>query len=371
MKRAISVEELQLDSLDGLRGFAALIVILSHTSNAEMYFFPYINAYGVGKSGVFLFFLLSSFLLSRALIKKGASAFSLDSIGYYAQRRFFRIFPLYIPYLLVGLATTIFISSFFDKVGVGVPFSLTFTEFLRHMFLIEGKGVTWSIAVEFKFYFLLPLILFFCHIVKKKFGYFSEVLFLIVLVWLSQIISPQSESLVNDARVLPYMCIFFVGILAAVFQCEVESGRINKNLVKSIIPLSYLSLCALIFMTPSVASLVFDDVGKSYFHKYFIQHAILWAVVLLSIVNYSTVLSSFFKMRFLCFYGSLSFSIYLFHPIFISIAKKLEIDQYFSAWFVLFASTFTSYISFRFLEMPASKFKLPCKRSITAGGSNK
>ena len=357
MRRNISEKKLQLDALDGLRGFAALIVILSHTSNASMFFFPYLNAYGIGKSGVFLFFLLSSFLLSRALIKQGSTAFSKKSISHYAQRRFFRIYPLYIPYLFMGFITTLFFSLYLNKTGAGVPFSLSFIELFKHFLLIEGKGVTWSIAVEFKFYFVLPVVIFLCHKLKCKGGYISELIFLIFLVGLSQIISPQSESYANDIRLLPYMCIFIMGTILAVLQCEIESGRIQKNILRRIVPLSYIAVCLLIFITPAVASLVLEGVGKNYFHKYFIQYASLWGVVLLSIVNFNSLLSSFFKMRWLCFYGSLSFSIYLFHPIFIVIARKLVLDQYVAAWFVLLASTVTSYLSFRFLEMPASRFK--------------
>jgi peptidoglycan/LPS O-acetylase OafA/YrhL len=51
MNRNISDKTLQLDALDGLRGFAALMVIFSHTSNSSMFFIPYLNTRGIGKSG--------------------------------------------------------------------------------------------------------------------------------------------------------------------------------------------------------------------------------------------------------------------------------------------------------------------------------
>ena len=163
MSRNISDTTLQLDALDGLRGFAALIVIFSHTSNAAMYFLPLLDARGIAKSGVFLFFLLSSFLLSRALIKQGNDAFSKKAISHYAQRRFFRIYPLYIPYLLLGLISTFIFGSLLNK-DSGIPFALTAQDFLNHLFLLDGKGVTWSIAVEFKFYVVLPMVLSLIHI---------------------------------------------------------------------------------------------------------------------------------------------------------------------------------------------------------------
>ncbi|MBU2967850.1 acyltransferase [Pseudoalteromonas sp. C2R02] len=358
MNRNISEKSLQLDALDGLRGFAALIVILSHTSNASMFFVPFFNAYGIGKSGVFLFFLLSSFLLSRALIKQGANAFTIKSISHYSQRRFFRIYPLYFSYLFMGVITTIIFSMLLNRDDTGIPFSLSISEFLNHLFLQDGKGVTWSIAVEFKFYFVLPVIIFLCHMLKTKVGYIFEVLFLLCLVAITQVISPQWESVGNDSRLLPYMCIFLIGTVLAVIQCEIESRNIDKNNLKLIVPLSYLSVAMLIFMTPTVASFILEDVGKRYFHKDFIQYAVLWGIVLLSVINFNSKLSSFFKMKWLCFYGSLSFSIYLFHPIFIHLANYLPLNEYISAWFVLSGSTLVSYISFKCLELPASNLHI-------------
>jgi peptidoglycan/LPS O-acetylase OafA/YrhL len=363
MNRKLSDETLQLDALDGLRGFAALLVVLSHTSNRSMFFFPFLDARGIGKSGVFLFFLLSSFLLSRALIKQGAGAFTFQSMNHYAQRRLFRIYPLYIPYLLLGLLSTIIISLPLGAENTGVPFALSFREFIEHILLMEGKGVTWSIAVEFKFYFVLPVLIFLCHLIRNKLNFIVQLLFLMMLVLLSQIISPQSESLTNDVRLLPYMSIFLFGTILASIQCEIEAGHIDEKLLLSLVPLSYISVVILLLMTPTMASLIVGPVENNHFHQHFLQYTLLWSVVLLSIVNFKSKLSAFFEMKWLCFYGALSFSIYLFHTIFAGIANKLIANGFLAAWFVLLASTATSYLTFKLLELPASKFKLT-KRNI-------
>jgi peptidoglycan/LPS O-acetylase OafA/YrhL len=153
------------------------------------------------------------------------------------------------------------------------------------------------------------------------------------------------------------MCIFILGTILAAIQCEIESGRINREFIKPIVPLSYLSLLALVFMTPAGASLILDDVKGNLFHKDFIQYTVFWSIILLSVVNFNSKLSSLFKMKWLRFYGALSFSIYLFHPVFIGMARKMMLGEYISAWFVIFSSTLTSYISYRFLELPVSKIK--------------
>lgn len=87
--------------LDGLRGLAVLIVIGSHLSNAGWLPFP--NLSGIGKSGVYLFFVLSAYLLTRAIL--GRSARELASARYwanYALRRILRIWPLYLVILLAS-----------------------------------------------------------------------------------------------------------------------------------------------------------------------------------------------------------------------------------------------------------------------------
>ncbi len=56
-------------ALDGLRGAAILIVLLGHTSNEHIYIHKMINLERASKIGVYLFFLLSAYLLDRQIIK--------------------------------------------------------------------------------------------------------------------------------------------------------------------------------------------------------------------------------------------------------------------------------------------------------------
>ncbi|MEY8199454.1 MAG: acyltransferase family protein, partial [Colwellia sp.] len=179
MKREISNKSLQMDALDGLRGFAALIVIFSHTSNVGMQYLPMLDLSGIGKSGVFLFFLLSSFLLTLQLLKKGSDIFTVGTMSHYWQRRFFRIYPLFTLYLLSALLTPYLIFQLLGRSDTGVPFHLTLQEFIGHMTLQEGKSVTWSIAVEFKFYFILPFLAFITYLCRDKFGFIGAVLLII------------------------------------------------------------------------------------------------------------------------------------------------------------------------------------------------
>jgi len=347
-----------MDSLDGLRGFAALIVVFSHTSNSGMFFIPFLDLRGIGKSGVFLFFLLSSFLLTLALLKKRREVLSFPVMSHYWQRRFFRIYPLYTIYLLLAIISTFVIATFFGKSGVGIPFALDWHAFLNHLILQEGKGVTWSIAVEFKFYFILPIFVF-GIVLTRNYGNRALLFLFFVLLLLSQLVFPQGESTTNDARLLPYMPIFIIGMFLAVLQ-EYIDARKNKAMHITLILryMGYVGVGGVILMTPLVFSMFVDKVPNNFFHKQFILYAVVWSLVLLSAVNVEGLIQKLFTLRILRFYGALSFSLYLFHIIFLGALKKIELNEYVSAWGVLLGSTVAAYISFRFMEGPVSKYQL-------------
>src|SRR5664279_4066021 len=86
----------RLPALDGLRGLAVLMVLLDHASDAKLRIFPAADMNRAGKYGVYLFFVLSAFLLTHLLLLRPPAELSRARIWLnYAVRRFFRIFPLY------------------------------------------------------------------------------------------------------------------------------------------------------------------------------------------------------------------------------------------------------------------------------------
>lgn len=359
IQREISDKRFKVDSLDGLRGFAALIVVFSHTSNAGMYFVPFLDLRGIGKSGVFLFFLLSAFLLTLPLLQKGKEIISFPVMSHYWQRRFFRIYPLYTLYLLLSVLTTWLLSTFFGRIGIGIPFSLDWQGFFNHLILQEGKGITWSIAVEFKFYFILPLFAMVMFFVSS-YGAFSIIVFFLVLLFLSQVIFPQSQSVTNDPRLLPYMPIFLIGMFLAFLQNYTTSKSSHLACFTKVYKyLGYVGAAGIIIMTPLIYSLFGNKVPGNYFHKQFILYALFWSLVLLSAINVRGIIQRFFMLPILRFYGALSFSIYLFHPIFIILVPIFKLNGYLGAWFVLFSSTVLSCVSFKLLEGPLSKYTIP------------
>src|SRR6516164_4323804 len=79
--------------IDGLRALAVLLVVAHHIG--EQYF-PAVAAFGLGRHGVDLFFVLSGFCLSyptlERLARDGSATFD---VAEFAKRRLIRIIPPY------------------------------------------------------------------------------------------------------------------------------------------------------------------------------------------------------------------------------------------------------------------------------------
>lgn len=128
-----------LPALDGLRGLAVAVVVVSHLANAGM--LPAILGQGFGQMGVALFYALSGFLMAR--LHLGAVP-TRDSLLAYAWRRGARVLPLYLAALALGVA----------MLGLGLsPYRLEdAADVWRAAFLVHGTGVLWSVPTEIQFY---------------------------------------------------------------------------------------------------------------------------------------------------------------------------------------------------------------------------
>lgn len=138
--------------IDGLRAFAWLCVVCTHTGIAEYHNF--------GPFGVSLFFAVSGLLITRIMLKTLASR---DFLVKFYARRWTRIAPPY--YFALSLYLFLFLlpvpqsrQNLLHAVDL-LPDYLTFTAgFFRE---VKGPfGIAWSIAVEEVFYLIAPLVFF-------------------------------------------------------------------------------------------------------------------------------------------------------------------------------------------------------------------
>ena len=144
--------------LDVLRAFAVLVVFFEHVIGALAPDSWVTNTIltPIGRFGVILFFFHTSFVLTQS-IEAGGTEEPLWIHRFYI-RRIFRIYPLAVTFVLLGIATRI-------PVWNGQPAPLTLRTIVSNLFLFQNLvhawpivSPLWSLPIEVEMYVLLPFI---------------------------------------------------------------------------------------------------------------------------------------------------------------------------------------------------------------------
>jgi peptidoglycan/LPS O-acetylase OafA/YrhL len=325
-----------MKSLHGLRGIAVLYVLISHLGNAGLSLssLPH-NA--IGKVGVWIFFVLSAFLLTHnmtARLKRDGS--QIGEIGKFFIHRIFRIYPLYLVVLLLHVLSA----------------NLSWTGFAGHVFLREGKGELWAIPIEFVYYSVVPFI----ALSALWFAVRWVNAALVLLICASLISGLKSPGMVfsNDIVPLPKLVPFIMGsLLALCNRHELEEIRPTSDLKVSII--ASLSIVVLAACTVIYREMFTDDMGLE-------VAPILSLVLSLAVVGllWSAMYSSFLRALLswppIVKLGEISFSIYLLHMFFINGIKKFgTFPPLLQSWGCVFIVIVASSISYRVVEKPGIK----------------
>ncbi len=167
MQRA-SISSTHIPAIDGLRALAVFAVVLYHLG---------ISWIPGGFLGVDLFFVISGYVITRLILDSIESANGLDIKEFYAAR-VRRLLPgLVVLIIITSVFTALFAPDAVRRFISDVPFVLTGTNnwqlvaLNQDYFQAIGRPPllqhTWSLAVEFQFYLIWPIILLF---VWRRFG---------------------------------------------------------------------------------------------------------------------------------------------------------------------------------------------------------
>ena len=308
--RKSSSSNLQIDSLDGLRGIAVLFVLFSHMSNKGIHLASFLDFSGSGRYGVYLFFVLSSFLLTLPLVSRSKDQFRSVSLWTrYAMRRFFRIFPLYFIVLLFSYYCSSYIHPAYC-----VPISMP--EFFDHIILMDGKKIFWTIPVEFKYYFALPIVAYLFVAVFKKRVVAAVVVTAAAICLIAFVLWPSSYQRLHPISLRPYLPVFLAGSLAALLHAELaKAGRIKRDYQRKFLDLAAIVIfLGVLSMVPSFWKMMSGQhVKKEYFHPKYVLFGILWSLFILSYLNGSGLVRRTLECRPLRFVGIISYSVYLWH----------------------------------------------------------
>ena len=331
-------------ALDGLRGLAVLLVLLSHSSNYGLFLHKYLNFGGIGKVGVYLFFVLSAYLLDRQIALAFISGRS--TIGYwvnYILRRFLRIYPLFT--IALGAHTM------FTLLGINTVINQV-EDVPLHLLLMRGESIFWSIPVEFKYYLLSPFIMFFCHGVLR---WDSIKMFALFTALIAASIGAElyySLPIISTVRYLP---IFLVGTILSIGELQLRDSRKFESSRYNLLGL--FALGAVLLSVPYYAELLFGNAINIHTSILYLPYALLWGGMLVSAKYGTGIVRSFLEMKWLRFIGTISFSMYLFHMLVLKLVLLFDIRDPYQTLLFFLLTTLISSVSFLLIERPLAKIR--------------
>jgi len=212
----------QTQFLTGIRGYAALGVIMVHCTGAFKGQNQYVdNLLNFGKYGVVAFFVLSAFSLSISMHNTPPN--TRRHLAHYFNRRFWRIFPLYAIISAIVWGGINYSGSISTPTGAS---SSSMTDLLMHVSFLNAFnhkyassiiGVEWTIQLEMMAYLFLPILYYSTKKHSWKMGLFITIVLFAVgkQESLSESILPEGQTFFNhDWSLWKYFFAFYIGTLA-------------------------------------------------------------------------------------------------------------------------------------------------------------
>jgi peptidoglycan/LPS O-acetylase OafA/YrhL len=326
---------------DGVRGVAILYVTLSHLANQRDF-----ACTGAGEYGVWLFFVLSAFLLSHYFFANPERARSGLEWLNYAIRRVLRIYPLYTVAMLAGVAIG------WWKIGA-LPDSLMLKE-----------PTFWAIFVEFRFYFLLPLVL----VAMQWLGNRHRLLPLAaILAYLplhailfpAEVLRPGYNAFgMGEGLFFEYVPVFLFGMAAAWAAVHLPLGARGGvvNLLMIVMPLLPLGLqLARYYWFPSVP--------RDFYHLHWVAGGAFFALWIYGVAVSQGWARSLLGSPVLRFFGFVSYSTYLFEDYWIVPLARSSLADWLFVPLALAAVFATSAVLYLLIERPLSRISLKAAAS--------
>lgn len=329
LKRALledtSTSGTKFDALDGLRGIAVLTVFVSHTSGAGQQVTPWTNFHGTGHLGVYLFFVLSGFLLGYSMLHRPIH------FGRFYARRFFRIAPLY--YVVV---TAVFwvqqATKHLDKTALYI--SDKWHGYLLHLLFYRGQSVFWSVAAEFEFYFVLPFFVLFLNqrgnraawtLAAVAVGYFAWAL-AVATGGLPAHDAPRVADILQPSQ---YLDVFLCGILAAYVFTNKKAHHWYTAHRQWLNPASVALAAAVALGSAAGVGDYFFGVRRAlpFLHYCSLGYGVAFSLILLATLYGSPVLLRVFRFMPLRVIGVTGFSWYLLHLPLVRLVGRLYGDR--------------------------------------------
>ena len=309
-----------IPGLDGIRGLAALFVVLHHCFLASYPGYPRMTGPWwsgwmiYGHLAVVVFIVLSGFSLAVSPARHG---WRLAGLGKYSHRRAWRILSAYWPALAFSMCMA---WVFVPQPGEGPPTARSAAVYGLLVQDITGapspNGAFWSIAIEAQLYVLLPLLL----LLVRKRGLALMLLVVTVPVLVIGTFAPSVSVVDLFTRFTPQLAVgFTLGLVAAGLATDEGWQRVPLLWLAFVASLPPLMLIAAMGSTWTVE------------HYFWVDLAVMPAIALLLAAiaaGRARRLSGALDVGPLRSLGGFSYSLYLIHaPIVVAVAALVVVPR--------------------------------------------
>ncbi|KAK1938946.1 putative O-acetyltransferase [Phytophthora citrophthora] len=338
--------------LDGVRGLAALLVVVQHSHE-------YMQDLNLGACAVDAFFVLSSFLLTMLFMKKSIKLLAQDAsyrkwaftLADYFSKRFFRVYPLFALVILVLWMLPDESKTQFFRVEQPETFDLfkVLTFDFDHRYF-----VFWTLPLEIAYYFFIPAFILLILRLRK----FWWIPLIPAYAWITY--EGWYTMRWNNMGLSVHFPTFLAGSLAAVILVKLENWikttrfEPGNVVVYSIRLLEYTAVSLLL-------SLSFKGLVFTWMHANIAPDtpgfpfvSILLTVVFVIEILFPSGLSTFFEWSALRYCGKVSFSLYLLHGFVVYADFVGGEPGYYDRWFSTFGLTLLlATVSYHLVEYPS------------------
>ena len=350
--------------IDGLRAIAVISVIIYHLNE---------NWLSGGFLGVDIFFVISGFLITGIIITEiQQNSFSFKQ---FYTRRIKRIYPAFITAmaLVSFIASVIFIYNDFNQLRKTIELAIAF---LSNFYLGLTQGYfdlsanenpvlhIWSLAVEEQYYLIFPLILILAY---KKFREI-KVLFIITLILFFILLATSFIPANFYKEVLHQPNIYYlsnlrfpellVGSLLAIYHNLSASKQASKQASNVIAILSTLLLFSCLFLMHN---------NIAFIPGVTLILPCIFTALIIHTTSQNNIIKLCLSNKVIVFIGKISYSLYLYHWIFIAFAYYITGEKQINNQSIAIVTVLTiifSVLSYYLIEQPIRKSKLNFKQSF-------
>jgi len=285
----------EFDTINGLRGLAALLVLFSHAA-------PGFEAVNVG---IAILFVVSGFLLSKPFVLDSTRINSWPRIEKYLLKRVKRILPMYYFFIFITYVLT-----------------FQFDTALRNFLFVEASGHLWPMTQIFVFYMCLPVVLM-CTAALSRVHRLLPVLLLLVVSSLWVIFMSDWMPFYNGRYFKPfYLYAFLLGVAGAYIHFGMLADREFGQLANSLVGVL---LILLTILTIAWSAPVAPPSWAGYLIKPFWGKCLLsLLIIILALRVKMDWLRHILANPLLRSVGVVGFSFYLLHGLGIELATNIQ-----------------------------------------------